>query len=190
MKRLITFLLIVFNTLLLSAQSHITFKGIPVDGHVSAFVEKMEKIGYTLYDKYESGYVMRGSFTGKDATIYVMITPKTKTVWKVCATIDKKENNWETLKNKYLEYKQNYINKYGEPEHEFHFFMSPYSEGDGKEIQAIEEDKCCYACYFRLEGGTIRVNISNFKTIDLGYEDAINVKILEAEHSSMIYDDI
>lgn len=190
MRRLFATIVIVFNILLLSAQAHFTFKGIPIDGHIYTFVENMKKVGYTFCEKLDGGCVMKGTFTGKDATIYVLFTPKTKTVWKVGVSFDKKENNWVNLKNKYLEYKQNYISKYGEPEYDFHLFNPPYSEGDGKEIQAVEEDKCLYACFFILEGGTIKVDISKFKSIDLGYEDAINAKKLQVEETSIILDDI
>ncbi|WP_278519531.1 hypothetical protein, partial [Leyella stercorea] len=82
------------------------------------------------------------------------------------------------------------INKYGEPHDDFNFFSSPYKENDGNEIQAIEEDKCHYSCYFKLEEGTIGISISPYKNIFIGYEDAINLKKMELEKSSIIYDDI
>ena len=47
MKKLFLLLILTLNSLLLSAQSHITFKGIPVDGHVSMFVEKLPQFGIT-----------------------------------------------------------------------------------------------------------------------------------------------
>lgn len=190
MKKLFLLLILTLNSLLLSAQSHITFKGIPVDGHVSMFVEKLEKKGYKLRDKLDSGYVMSGVFTGKEATILVLFSPKTETVWKVGVTFSQDGNDWSTIKNNYLEYKQYYINKYGEPHDDFNFFSSPYKENDGNEIQAIEEDKCHYSCYFELEEGSIAINISSYKNITISYEDAINLKKMELEKSSIIYDDI
>lgn len=45
MKRLILILLLLC-VLAVSAQSHLEFNGIPIDGSVSAFTEKMKKIGY------------------------------------------------------------------------------------------------------------------------------------------------
>ena len=115
MKRIIASLFIIFNTLLLSAQSHMLFKGIPIDGPISSFVGKLEQKGYTMVKKYDDGYIMKGIFTGKDAYIYILNTPKTKTVWKVVASIVQDNPTWDSLKKTYLEYKQNFINKYGEP---------------------------------------------------------------------------
>ena len=133
---------------------------------------------------------MSGVFTGKEATIYVLFSPKTETVWKVGVTFSQDGNDWSTIKNNYLEYKQYYINKYGETHDDFNFFSSPYKENDGNEIQAIEEDKCHYSCYFELEEGSIAINISSYKNITISYEDAINLKKMELEKSSIIYDDI
>lgn len=190
MKKLFLLLILTLNSLLLSAQSHITFKGIPVDGPVSTFIEKLEKKGYKLWKEFDSGYAMSGSFTGEEATIYVLFSPKTKTVWKVGVTINQDINDWSIIKNNYLEYKQYYINKYGEPHDDFNFFISPYKENDGNEIQAIGEDKCRYSCFFMLEEGYIEIKISKFKDITISYEDAINLKKMELEKSSIIYEDI
>lgn len=44
--------------------------------------------------------------------------------------------------------------------------------------------------YFKLEEGTIGISISPYKNIFIGYEDAINLKKMELEKSSIIYDDI
>lgn len=71
---------------------------------------------------------MSGVFTGKEATIYVLFSPKTETVWKVGVTFSQDGNDWSTIKNNYLEYKQYYINKYGEPHDDFNFFSSPYKK--------------------------------------------------------------
>lgn len=41
-----------------------------------------------------------------------------------------------------------------------------------------------------LEEGYIEIKISKFKDITISYEDAINLKKMELEKSSIIYEDI
>lgn len=48
MKRII-FILLLLSALAASAQSHLEFNGIPIDGSVSAFTEKMKAAGYRVH---------------------------------------------------------------------------------------------------------------------------------------------
>lgn len=190
MKKLFLLLILTLNSLLLSAQSHFTFKGIPMDGHISTFVEKMKSKGYIVVKKAEDAYIMKGSFAGKDAKIFIISTPQTKTVCRVAVLIEPVEYTWESFKNLYLDFRHYYIEKYGSPSSDYNFFAFPYNEGEGKEMQAVEEDKCRYCCFFILEEGAISISISDLKAIEIVYEDNINIEKKKSESLSIIYDDI
>lgn len=188
--KLFLLLFLTLNSLLLSAQSHFTFKGIPMDGRISTFVEKMKSKGYIVVKKTEDAYIMKGSFARKDAKIFIISTPQTKTVFRVAVLIEPVEYTWKSLKNLYLDFRHYYVEKYGNPSSDYNFLAFPYNEGEGNEMQAVEEDKCRYCCFFYPEEGAISISISKFKNIEIVYEDNINVEKKKSESLSMIYDDI
>lgn len=172
-----------------SQNNHIDFKGISVNGHIDKFVNELKKQGFTEDYRSNGDVVMKGEFTGKDALVFILSTKKTKTVWKVSVYVDE-DASWERLKSDYYEYVKLYTTKYGAPSDHFEFFMKPYYEGDGYELQALEKEKCFYSSYFHIEKGTISVNITRTGNVSLTYEDGINAAIMKGEKQSSALDDI
>ena len=171
------------------AQEHLDFRGVPLDGHIDGFISKMEELGYTLEKKVDNAAIMSGKFTGKDVELYILSSPKTKTVWKVAALFEK-ATSWSSLKSSYLEYKELYTQKYGKPESSFEFFKDPYYEGDGYELQALRNEKCHYFTMYELEGGVVAVQLMSSGCLQLGYEDNINGVLRNAEKTSSALDEI
>lgn len=103
---------------------HLEFKGIPLDGKLSDFVSKLSKEGFT-FKEYARDYVavLEGNFAGNYATIYILATPKSKTVWKATVNYNEKES-WSSLKSDYSDMKELFTKKYGEPEKHYEFFQS------------------------------------------------------------------
>lgn len=165
------------------------FKGIPIDGHIEDFVKALENQGYKKVYDGTSGVVMKGDFTGKNAEIFILYTSKTKTVWKVAAQFDK-NSSWYKLKSDYFDYVELYTQKYGKPSEHFEFFVDPYYEGDGYELQALEKEKCFYNTFFKTELGILSVKIASSGTITLSYEDYINSNKEDSEKTSSALDDI
>lgn len=92
---------------------HLEFKGIPLDGKLSDFVSKLSKEGFT-FKEYARDYVavLEGNFAGNYATIYILATPKSKTVWKATVNYNEKES-WSSLKSDYSDMKELFTKKYG-----------------------------------------------------------------------------
>ena len=114
MKRMLFLLTVFFTCLNVFSQEHMMFNGIPIDGKVEELVHKLELKGYKL-DRYLDGdAIMKGTFAGKSATLYVLGTAKTKTAWNVSVDFGE-SNSWYSLKSEYNDFKELYTKKYGSP---------------------------------------------------------------------------
>ena len=172
------------------AQEHIQFMGIPINGHISAITPRLQAKGLTLKDKSNDDcYVFTGKFAGYDeAEIFVFNTIKSKTVWKVVVYLPEK-NEWSSLKSQYERLKESFNTKY-EIENEFHFFQSPYYDGDGYEMTALKTGKAHFVTFYKTQNGGVSIGMSEFKQIRISYEDKINVEIQKKEKEAAIMDDI
>jgi len=169
---------------------HLEFMGIPIDGNVDDFVEELKAKGFT-YDPSMSGeegiVAMKGLFTGKKVSLYVVYTPKTKTVWKIGVYFDMC-SSWSLLKQSYLKYKQLFTEKYGSARLEEEKFRFPYEDGDGSELSAIKNGDGKYKTIFVTKNGYISIEICSilYSTgqILITYEDKQNSDLLSAEQMS------
>lgn len=132
---------------------------------------------------------MKGKFAGKDATFFIIGTPKSKTVWRVRIDFEKK-NEWSDLLNEFVEMTKHYTTKYGEPEDKFMKTVKPFEIGDGKEMEALKDEKILFVYFYNLDEGMISVEISKDQCISIKYEDKINTELETSERESVIADDI
>ena len=191
---------LLITTLLLSlsvfAQGHLTFKGLEINGSLAEFSAQLSSMGYTLFYTNDSGdaKVFKGPFAGyDDCKIFVLATPKTKTVWKVAVNFPE-QKSWSTLKSMYNNYKVSLTNKYGDPASDYHFFSKPYYEGDGYEFQALRNEKCFYTAMFENDLGDILIEIDdkdyNSGQVCISYEDKINGELRQSEKQQNINNDL
>lgn len=118
MKRLLFTLLICALTLSVNAQDHLTVMGIPVDGTITEFTQKLKAKGMKHDIEHSKtlpvgGRLFYGTFFGEEGTtLYVAYNPKTKIVYQVnvCFTLSSSEQCLklkdrinENLKSKYKE---------------------------------------------------------------------------------------
>ena len=169
--------------------SHLEFKGIPINGRIDDFVNKLEVQGFKITEKLDGIVMMDGQFTGKDATICIVSTRKSKTVWKVVVKFSEK-SSWSSLKSDYKYYKEMFVKKYGNPTNNYEFFSKPYYEGDGYELSALRNEKCHYISAFETKNGVVYLEISKFKKIEINYEDKANSNIMDREKEETVIDDI
>lgn len=185
--KLLTVIFCLFVSVVFS-QEHLKFKGIPINGNISAFTSELVKLGFKLEGTDQTINTFSGDFVNNKCTIFIVASKKSKVVWKVKAFLPKDEN-WYSLKQKYYNLKKEYTEKYGIGE-SYEYFSKPYYEGDSYEMQALELEKCTYSTYFETANGTICVEISKFKQIAISYEDKINSDLDELEKKASISNDI
>jgi len=93
MKKLLSLLVVLTMTLGAMAQSqHLKFMGIPLNGTISAFHQKLVAKGYkpdvevNKRSRPGSRY-FKGTFFGSEAVVYVYYNPKTKIVYRAKAVL-------------------------------------------------------------------------------------------------------
>lgn len=91
MKRLFLLITLTFIALGASAQKHMSFMGIPLDGHINTFTSKLRNKGATLHpdNKYLStgSRLFKGTYYDQDADILVSYNAKTGIVYQARVTI-------------------------------------------------------------------------------------------------------
>ena len=90
-------------------QNHLTFKGIPIAGTIDEFAKKMQNAGFRETNDLDGAKVFKGEFLGeKDVKVFVMLTPKTRTVHCVAVIIPDMEYKYDDIVSRFTI-------KYGEP---------------------------------------------------------------------------
>lgn len=175
---------LLFLTLLfLNINSHAQeFMGIKVDGTKADLITKFKAKGFKVTSNEEGSLFMDGgNIGGTDVEVLVLFTPKTKVAWKFVVFLPKR-NDWYTIKAEYEKYKDLFTTKYGEPESDYHFFSSPYYEGDGYEMSAVGLEKCHYACYWK---DYYSIDISKYKQVKIAYENPTNTLLNRQEKTKI-----
>lgn len=160
------------------------FMGLPMVGNINSFAQQLvnQKGCRIVSNNTESNSIsMRGTFTGKDCEIYVFGTANTNRVWKVTVYLPELRT-WQAIKREYLNYKSQFDNKYTLTS-SYDFFENPYDEGDGREVEAIKEDKCHYSAFYDAPGGNIMLKVSKYMQVQISYEDAEGLNVRERENN-------
>jgi hypothetical protein len=191
MKKLVIVLLLIFLTII--SFSQLTFNNIPLGTSYQDFKIKLQEKGFIFHpvEGDDNSYYYTGEFIGKDAEIMVLITPKTKIVWKVAVYLPEL-SNWNRVKSEFLYLCEKMEEKYGSPTDKFTFFSDPYYEGDGYELQAIYKEKCHYGSFWGNDNGDIFIHLMSFKyetaQITIYYEDKKATAIYLSEKDQIIKD--
>lgn len=185
MKKVLTtlFLVLIFGlTGYSQTDTHLTFRDVPIDGNVNAFAKKLEAKGFTLVKNHEevNKVVMSGKFLNANCEVLIECTPNSKLASQVVIYMPE-DSSWRDLKSRYLTLKELYTNKYGTPTALRETFISPYYEGDGDEIDAVKNEQCTFAIYWKLPNGIISVIISKYLQVGIIYSDTQNSEIEDDE---------
>lgn len=69
MKKIILTLTVLFATINVMAQDHLSFKGIPIEGSMTEFCQKLKAKGFTSVGREKNLTLFSGDFTGRKATV-------------------------------------------------------------------------------------------------------------------------
>ena len=167
----------VINTM---AQEHLSFKGIPIEGSMTEFCQKLKTKGFTQLGRDDNVTTFTGDFTGRQATVGVGATDDGKSVHSVVVIFDE-SSEWNTLVNTYDYYKGLYIRKYGEPsacrEH------NPSRQDSNISLMyELGQGTVTYASAWNVTGGTIELSIEK-----AGYSDGV---VIIARSNSTTYPEL
>lgn len=178
MKKLVIAIVLACFALSGAAQEHLSFKGIPIEGSMVSFCQKLKDKGFTQTDREKNITFFKGDFTGRDATVAVGATYNGQDVFSVCVFFDETDS-WNSLVDTYVHYKDLYTEKYGKPT--LCVENNPCSiDSNTIKMNALDQGRVTYASVFEARGGEILISIekgSLFKGfVVIKYEDSLNVK--------------
>ena len=187
-------LLCIMLTVTCFAEGHLSFKGVEMNKTLNGFKNELVKQGYTVVETGEEGIALKGKFAGfSDCVIIVLVTPVDKKVHCVTVLLPE-QDSWYSLKSRYEDFKSSFTKKYGSPDYDKHIFISPYYEGDGYEMQALNKNKCIYGATYLQSTGEITIMITgegySEGRVSIVYKDKINSELNEKATKNTISDDI
>lgn len=177
---LLTLAVLSLMTFGVSAQEHLSFKGIPIEGSLTSFCKKLQSKGMTKIESDNSGMMLSGIFAGQQATIAVGATDDGKNVHYVVVMFDPSDK-WRNLVNTYNHYKAMYIHKYGQPT-ENHENNPSTSDSNTMLMYELSQGTVKYESIWNVTGGIIALSIQNLDTYGRGavgifYKDNLSSKL-------------
>ena len=141
-----------------TAQNHLTFMGVPIDGTIDQFSKRASDKGLTYIQRVGDIDFFFGSFLGYDCVVGSVPLEDKDLVYSVLACIFPFEV-WSTLHKTYLDVKKKLTAEYGTPtEVEEKFLITP--RNDDEKFQAVVDGKCSYKASFVTKLGDIDISIS------------------------------
>lgn len=161
------------------AQEHLSFKGIPIEGSMTSFCQKLISKGFNKIGTDNNITLFVGDFTGRQATVGVAATDDGNNVHSVVVLFDQ-SGEWNTLVNTYDYYKNLYTRKYGKPsackEHN-----PSRMDSNTSHMYELIQGRVTYASAWEVTGGSIELSIEKANDYSDGmviirYRDAQNVE--------------
>ena len=166
-KRRILPFLFLLSLLLVFTQcnfTHLRFEGIPIDGPIEPFVQKLKEKGFKPMEKWEEMQCLKGTFAGKsNCQVFVLRNVKRDVVYRVVVCMPFRDN-WEQIERDYQYLQRYYIKKLGAPD-EFHsnFEISREVERNEDKWKLLCADKCNYTSTWEVDGGKIYLEMSHIE---------------------------
>ena len=201
MRKLIVsfaFMVIALTSYAQSSSEHLTFKGIPIEGSMSEFCQKLKAKGFTSIGSENNLALFIGDFTGRNATIGVTATDDGKNVFAVVVFFDP-SGEWNTLVNTYDYYKDLYTRKYGKPT--ISKENNPAHLDSNTALMAeVHQGTVVYGSAWEVTGGDIQLSIEKSSGVYEGmvmirYRDSQNIEAkiqndLDEDSSFMLLDEL
>ena len=166
-KRRILPFLFLLSLLLVFTQcnfTHLRFEGIPIDGPIEPFVQKLQEKGFKPMEKWEEMQCLKGTFAGKsNCQVFVLRNVKRDVVYRVVVCMPFRDN-WEQIERDYQYLQRYYIKKLGAPD-EFHsnFEVTREVESNEDKWKLLCADKCDYTSTWEVDGGKIYLEMSHIE---------------------------
>ena len=179
MKKIIITLTLLFVSVCGMAQEHLSFKGIPIEGSMTEFCQKLKAKGFTSIGRENNLTLFSGDFTGRKATVGVTATDDGKNVFAVIVLFDP-SGEWNALVNTYDYYKDLYTRKYGKPT--ISKENNPARSDSNTALMAeVHQGTVVYGSAWEVTGGDIQLSIEKSSGIYEGmvmirYRDSQNVE--------------
>ncbi len=179
MKKAIIIFALLLGFINLIGQEHLSFKGIPIEGSMNEFCQKLKAKGFTSIGSENNLAIFKGDFTGRNATIGVSATDDGKSVYGIDVTF-KASQEWSALVDIYGYYKDLYTRKYGKPNASKE--LNPaYSKSNSSLMLQLYQGTVEWHSIWKAQGGYIELSIEKIYDYSEGvvvirYRDSQNVE--------------
>lgn len=165
---------------------HLSFKGVPIDGTLNEYVQKMKQKGFDYLGTENGIAILTGDFAAyKGCTIGVSTLKQEDLVSKITVFFPNCET-WASLANNYYSLKEMLTEKYGRPKDITEKFQG-YSEpkDDNLRMHEVKMDRCKFITTFETTKGCIQLYIGHNGMMScyvlLSYFDKINGDVIRAK---------
>jgi hypothetical protein len=165
---------------------HMTFKGVPIDGTLDAFVLKMKQKGFTPFVSENGMTALTGDFAAYKGCTLVVATLENKDLVSRIMVLFPETDSWPFLASNYFNLKELLTEKYGKPSEIVEKFDS-YSEpkDDNAKMNQVNMNRCKYYTTYETDNGSIELSIENTDylggLVSLKYSDNLNGEIIRAK---------
>lgn len=177
MRKLLVTLTMLFAVINIMAQEHLSFMGIPIEGSMTTFCQKLKAKGFNSVGSVDNIQSFTGNFTGRTATVFVKATDDGTDVCAV-GVIFEPSGEWNTLVSTYDYYKNLYIRKYGQPT--ISEEKNPArSESNIALMHEVYQGTVKYDSTWQVASGTIQLSINKSSGI---YEGVVMIIYLDLQN--------
>ncbi len=187
-KHLILFVLILLVTSFLSqAQltSHLMFKGVPIDGQLSDFVDKMKAAGFVLIRMENRTAMLKGDFAGYKDCVVEVATLKDKDLVNNITVVFPGVDSWPMLSSNYFSLKNMLTEKYGRPTENIEQFQTSLApKNDGEKLNTVRFNQIKFVATYQTDKGRIELSMvqrNMSPRVILYYSDKINSNIVRSK---------
>ena len=189
MKVLLITLSAILISLNLNAQTadnqHLMFKGVPIDGTLSEYVEKMKLNGFVVAASEPGTSLLQGDFAGYKDCFVGVVTMKQKDLVSRIKVMFPEREDWSSLYGNYVNLKDMLTQKYGQPTEVVEVFPSnPTVTDESLKFIYVSSGKCNYTTVFETPNGKITLYLDHIESdcyVALSYLDKINGNIIKAK---------
>ena len=187
MKKLFALFIFSIITLITFAQNeseHLTFKGVPIDGTLRQYVDKMKNQSFEFIEEDDNTAILQGDFAGyKDCNITVSTLKSMDLVHQIVVEFPSR-NKWKLVKMDYEKLKSMLTEKYGKPSKITEKFLGDIPSSDIEIETKLLSDEYTWFSIFDVPKGQIQLHIKYQYLrgcyIALAYLDEINTKSIRS----------
>lgn len=180
MRRIILILTLSLIMIGANAQEHLSFKGIPIEGSMSSFCQKLKSKGFIAIGSQNNIRVFTGDFTGREATVGVISTDNGQDVFGVVVLLPSSKE-WNTLVNTYDYYKDLYTRKYGKASSSKE--KNPaYSDSNTALMAEVHNGTAVYVSAWEVAGGSIELAIEKTDGV---YEGQVVIRYRDSQNAEI-----
>jgi hypothetical protein len=167
------------------SSSHLSFKGVPINGTLREYIVKMEKNGFTQIGTEDGIALLQGDFASYKNCMVGVATLKQKDLVSKITVIFPELETWSSLSSNYFSLKEMLTEKYGEPADYVEKFDGITPRDDFSRMHELKMDNCKYYTTFETEKGRIQLSIEHNGPMScyvmLAYYDKINGDVIRSK---------